>query len=134
MKEVEALLEKYGITLKLFDLDKPGCYISEVKTIFVCKGLNDFEKIKVILHEAGHGVLHDDLKEIYKIGRFHSKMEYQADCFMITELVRIYISLLDIDIHEFNFMQFIEQNNLDMSYQDLIKEIAFEYAYQESYG
>ena len=134
MREVRALLERYGIILKVLDLDGPGYYISGIRTMFVSSFLNDFEAIKVILHEAGHGVLHDDLQEIYKMREFHSKMEYEADYFTMTELVRIYISLTDIDIHEFNYMQFIEQNNLDMSYQDLIKEIAFEYAYQESYG
>ena len=134
MEEVKALLEKYGIILVFSDLNRPGCYISEIRTMFVSSDLNDFEKIKVILHEAGHGFLHDDLVGFYKMNEFHSKMEYQADCFMITELVKIYISLTDIDIHQFNYMQFIEQNDLDLAYEDLIKQIAFDYAYQESFG
>lgn len=134
MKEVEALLEKYGITLEFIDLEIPGCYISDIKTMFVSEALNNFETIKVILHEAGHGVLHDDLEEIYKMNGFHSKMEYQADCFMITELVRIYISLIDIDIQEFNYIQFIEQNELDFAYEDLIKQVASDYAQQVSFG
>ncbi|MGM0239438.1 hypothetical protein ID741_002037 [Enterococcus sp. AZ103] len=61
-------------------------------------------------------------------------MEYEAECFMITELVKIYISLADIDIHQFNFMIFIEQNDLGIEYEGLIKQVAYEYAYKQSYG
>ncbi|MDT2493404.1 ImmA/IrrE family metallo-endopeptidase [Enterococcus avium] len=134
MREVRALLEKYGIILKILDLDSPGFYISEISTMFVSSYLNDFEAIKVILHEAGHGVLHDDLQEIYKMSEFHSKMEYEADYFMMVELVKIYIYLADIDINQFNYMQFMEQSELDLRYQDQVKQIAYEYARQELYG
>ncbi|MEQ7298044.1 ImmA/IrrE family metallo-endopeptidase [Enterococcus avium] len=134
MREVRALLEKYGIILKILDLDSPGFYISEIRTMFVSSYLNDFDAIKVILHEAGHGVLHDDLQEIYKISKFHSKMEYEADYFMMVELVKIYIYLADIDINQFNYMQFMEQSELDLRYQDQVKQIAYEYARHELFG
>ncbi|ROZ43616.1 ImmA/IrrE family metallo-endopeptidase [Enterococcus avium] len=102
--------------------------------MFVSSYLNDFDAIKVILHEAGHGVLHDDLQEIYKISKFHSKMEYEADYFMMVELVKIYIYLADIDINQFNYMQFMEQSELDLRYQDQVKQIAYEYARHELFG
>lgn len=44
MEEVKALLEKYGIILVFSDLNRPGCYISEIRTMFVSSDLNDFEK------------------------------------------------------------------------------------------
>ncbi|MGM0239439.1 ImmA/IrrE family metallo-endopeptidase [Enterococcus sp. AZ103] len=66
MNDVKALLEKYGIKLIYLDMESSGFYLPEEKTIFVCDTMSDLEKIKVILHEVGHGALHEDLKELYK--------------------------------------------------------------------
>ncbi|MCI1903882.1 MAG: ImmA/IrrE family metallo-endopeptidase [Enterococcaceae bacterium] len=127
MGEMKALLEKYGIILQLVPINKPGYYLTEYKTIFISDQLDDLSQIKVILHEAGHGILHDDLQSLYLLDGFHAKMEYQAERFMLSELLKIYVSMTGMDIQDFDFMKFIEQNGLDPNYQDVIKELAHTY-------
>lgn len=127
MNEVKKLLKQFGIKLVLLDLKDAGYYLPKSKTMFVAERLSELDQIKVILHEAGHGILHDDLQILYLLEGFHIKMEYQAERFMLSELLKIYVSMTGMDIQDFDFMKFIEQNDLDPNYQDIIKELAQQY-------
>ncbi|EOC6325915.1 ImmA/IrrE family metallo-endopeptidase, partial [Enterococcus faecium] len=53
----------------------------------------------------------------------HSKMEYEADRFMIEKLLDRYIAKSELEPHNINYMKFIEDNNLSVRFEPLVKEL-----------
>lgn len=125
MNRVKKLLKSKGIKLIFMDLDNEGYYESEYKTMFVNENLSDFEILKVIYHELGHGVLHDDFSALYKMTVPHFKMEYEADYFMLKLLLLEYMEVNILDPEQVNPVYFIESNDLDPRYEEAIKKILY---------
>lgn len=134
MRRFKAVLQKYGIQLKLLNLDSEGYYDSTLKIMFVNEKLSEFEMKKAIYHELGHGVLHDELTALYKMPVPRSKMEHEADFFMIEALLKDYLSVNTIPPEEINPVQFIESNGLDPKYEFTVKEILQEYVLNTGCG
>lgn len=51
---------------------------------------------KIILHEIGHHLAHKEGAILYRMQRERLKMEHEADCFMLKEEVKNYLSCNDI--------------------------------------
>lgn len=130
MKKIEMLLKKNGISLVILDLEDDGYFDPLLKIVFVNQNLSEENQKKVIYHEIGHGKLHIELAALYKLPVPHSKMENEADKFMISRLLEDYISVSGVEASQINYMKFIEDNELDSRYEDIVKALIVQRAFQ----
>ncbi|QLL77745.1 ImmA/IrrE family metallo-endopeptidase [Ligilactobacillus saerimneri] len=122
---IDDLLKENNITVAfLDDLDSKGLYIPEKKTIILKSELSKEEQILVLLHELGHILHDDDVPGSYVDYRVpHSKMEHQANIFMLRELLHQYILTNNADPEDINCVAFLESEKLPLSLEDSVKQI-----------
>lgn len=87
MDNFYGLLKDNGIELVLLSLKKNGYYNHDLKTMFVNESLDEEKQKEVILHELGHALNHNDLSALYDKPVFRSKMENEANYFMMNYLI-----------------------------------------------
>jgi len=93
------------------NLDAGAHYFSAMNTIVVNSSLPIFDQKKNLLHELGHVAKHKDEVELYNTAfSLHSKMEYEANQFMINSLISEY------DGH-FNYSVVLETFNLGLGWK-----------------
>lgn len=69
-------------------MEKPGCYISDWKTVFINEDLSEEKMKQVLLHELKHVLDHEDYLTLYKLPIFRAKMENEANMFMLDEIIK----------------------------------------------
>lgn len=91
-------------------LETDGHYLSAINTIVINNNLSDYYKEKVLLHELGHAAMHQDNYRLYKLTFvLHSKMEYEADSYMID-------SFIEENDNQFNYSMIMEEFNIGIGY------------------
>ncbi|MVZ47479.1 ImmA/IrrE family metallo-endopeptidase, partial [Escherichia coli] len=83
MDNIEDLLKENGIDVEITNIESEGFYLPKLKTIFINQNLDELEQKKVLLHESRHALSHNELISLYSKTVFHSKMEDEANRFMI---------------------------------------------------
>ncbi|WP_429967889.1 ImmA/IrrE family metallo-endopeptidase [Enterococcus sp. AZ046] len=131
MQRMKALLNTEGISLYFLDLDCDGYYDSTNRVILINQNLSELDALKSIYHELGHGVLHDDLEALYKLTIPRSKMEYEADCFMLDQLLIDYMEVNDLMPRQVNPIYFIESSDLDFKYERNVKDLLCQHILDE---
>lgn len=111
-------------------LDANGHYIAEINAIVVKSSLSNWDKEKTILHELGHACKHHKDYYLYNLAfSLHSKMEYEADCYMIEKLLDRYLISTNMELSEVNYMKFIEDTNINPCYESIVKSMLVERMY-----
>lgn len=87
MQRLEKKLDNIGVELCLVDMEGPGYYLPEFKKMFINQSLTDEEIRLTVLHELKHALDHEDLSELYKSFVYRSKMEKEANEYMLAELI-----------------------------------------------
>ena len=82
------MLKDLGIELIFYDIEKSGYYIPQLKAIFVNQNLDEEKAKLVVLHELKHALDHAALIPLYKKFTYHSKMESEANMFMLSEMIK----------------------------------------------
>lgn len=116
--EIRDNLKKHNISICFFDgneLRREGFYVPSIKTIFVSNLLSEENLERVILHELGH-VNHSN----YSYNFLSTKLENQANRFMIKNLLNQYLER--IDIADFNIVQFAKENKLNTICDEIMIE------------
>lgn len=123
--KIKRIASELGVDILENDsLDADGHYIAKYNLIVIKSSLSEKEKLKIILHELGHASKHHDNHYLYNLTfSLHSKMEYEATCFMIEHLLDSYLAKADLEPQDINYMKFIEDNNLNTKFELLIKEL-----------
>ncbi|MEG0078350.1 MULTISPECIES: ImmA/IrrE family metallo-endopeptidase [Enterococcus] len=114
MDEIDELLQSNEITLVITNMKNAGFYVPDLKAMFVNEDLSPLEQKEVILHELHHALNHTDLKSLYKIPVFHSKMENEADKFMIQYLIRE-------NEGQYNYSELLEEFGLPLGWEYHLK-------------
>lgn len=127
MQIIKKVLNEYEINIVPIEMESDGCYIKKMNTIFVNSSLSEEELRKVIYHEIKHVVDHEEFIELYKIFYFRTKMEYEADYYMIESLLYEYISEYHIEPSNVNVFSFIDYYELDHSCEPVVKEAMTQY-------
>lgn len=122
MELVKKMLQEHGIDIEPIEMESDGCYISELDKIFINSSLSPEEAKKVIYHEIKHVLDHKEFSELYKIFYFRSKMEYEADCHMIKNLLDDFIEHNHLDPADVNIFAFIEYFGLDTKWEPMLKK------------
>lgn len=109
--------KKYDIEITLIysgvSLDTTATYLPALNVAIIDNTANEEDIKKALLHELGHKINHENIKELYNSApSTHIKMEHEADEFMINELVSEYISCNGTDASTINFSNFATNNHL----------------------
>jgi Zn-dependent peptidase ImmA (M78 family) len=133
--KVKKIIKKLGVTVtERCGLDADGHYIARINTIVINASLSKWEKLKTLLHELGHASKHQNNYEMYNLSfSLHSKMEYEADCYLIKEILDNYMVAADLEPHQVNYMKFIESTEIDSKFEPLVKELLNTYVYNTLY-
>lgn len=126
--QIKKIVDGLGVEIILSDsLDADGHYISAIDTIIINDTLSDWKKRKALLHELGHASKHKKNSYLYNLTfSLHSKMEYEANCYMIEKLLDDYLLKTELDPHEVNYMKFIDDIKLDHCYEPIVKNMLVE--------
>ncbi|EIA7728999.1 ImmA/IrrE family metallo-endopeptidase [Enterococcus faecalis] len=126
-KQIEMIVKELGvIILEKEDLDADGHYIASINTIVLKGSLDEWNKRKILLHELGHASKHQHNYQLYNLAfSLHSKMEHEADVFMIDNLLDDYMSKTGLTVEQVNYMRFIEDADIDARYEECIRTLLF---------
>lgn len=109
--------------------EEPGIYLPHLNIIIINAMLSEFEKVKALLHELGHASKHHNNYKMYNLTfTLHSKMENEAEEFMVKKIVESRLADPDFNANSFNYVDFLESCDLDLSYEPVVKEIVSNYA------
>lgn len=129
--QINMIINELGVNIieKEF-LDANGHYIAEINAIVVKSSLSNWDKEKTILHELGHACKHHKDYYLYNLAfSLHSKMEHEADCYMIEKLLDGYLVSTNIELSEVNYMKFIEDTDINPYYEPIVKNMLIERMY-----
>lgn len=128
-KSIKDIIDELKVKIKYSPfLDDEAHYISECNLIVVNSNRDEFDMTKSLLHELGHAAKDQGNEALYRATfTMHSKMENDAEEFMIKNLVRQYLALNDTDPKNVNYMNFIENYELDISKGDFVREAFLEF-------
>lgn len=87
MDNIRDLLAENKITLAITDTSSEGFYVPKLKTMFVNQDLSEEKQKQVILHETKHALDHSEYAVLYQSVVQHTKMESEANNFMIDYLI-----------------------------------------------
>lgn len=126
-QRIKDLIDKLHIIVKYTsEFESSGVYIPELNWIIINSNLNEYDQLETLLHELGHACQHHDCVELYNSTlASHSKCEYEADKFMLEELVENYMSINNLDISQVNYVNFIVDNNLSTYYIPTLQKILY---------
>ena len=124
--EIEQLLKENKIHIEYANVDFTAALFQTPKGPVVIVNQNVIEEFIdwAIMHEIGHdkydhittGSYQDDFA-------VHTKMEHNANVFMVSEMFAKYLAQGDVDIEDINPVQFLEQRGLDLSLEPVLKNI-----------
>lgn len=129
---INRLIKDLDVTIiEVPQLDSGGKYIAWMNTIVLDSRLIEHDKQRTLLHELGHAAKHQKNYELYNCAySLHSKMENEANEFMLDNLVKSYIRTVDLDGNYLNYMKFIEDNEIDTRYEPIVKKLFTKYIYR----
>lgn len=110
MKKLKLKLKDNGIKLAVVEMESSGCYLPDLNTMFVKDGLSEEQMKLVILHELKHALDHSDYIELYKCFPIHSKMENEANLFMLDEIIKENDGL-------YNYSSVIDEFKINMGHE-----------------
>lgn len=109
MNELRSQLDELGVKIVVREMEKNGYYVPAWKIIFVNQKLSDEEMKRVIVHEMKHVIDHEDYVALYKNFVAHSKMENEANNFMVNYIINENDGF-------YNYSQVIETFDIGMGY------------------
>lgn len=109
--------KKYDTEITLIysdvSLDATATYLPTLNIAIIDNTAKSEEIKKALLHELGHKIKHENVKELYHSApSTHIKMEHEANEFMVNELVSEYINSNYADESTINFSDFATNNHL----------------------
>lgn len=117
------------------ELDKPAHYIAAINTIVIYSGLSEWEELCALLHELGHAAQHREDYVLYnQIYSLHSKMESQAEKYMIKEILDYYLEDTSIYPESINAVNFLVNNDLGLEHESFVKEVLTSYVTKEKFA
>lgn len=133
MDNVEDLLKENGIDVEITNIESEGFYLPELRTIFINQNLVEIERNKVLLHESRHALGHNELIALYSKSVFRSKMEDEANRFMIEVLLQDYMNLSALAVDQINYMKFMDYYEIDYDCEEYIKKLLGNYITSSMY-
>ena len=127
--EIDEIINELGVkVIDVPEFDADGCYIAALDTIVLDGRLSPYQRLSSLLHELGHACKHHDDYHMYNAAySLHSKMEKDAEEFMIEKMIEVRTEDPDFNLVTFNSINFLESYDLDMKYEPVVKEFMTNY-------
>ncbi|OTN96259.1 ImmA/IrrE family metallo-endopeptidase [Enterococcus faecium] len=128
-RQIEMIRNELGVKIiENESLDAKGYYVADLNLIVIKSALTEWEKNKTLLHELGYACEHHNNKALYNLTfTIHSKMEYEANKYMIRKLLKHYMENSSATLSEFNYMTFMEIYEIEQHYEEYVKELVLHY-------
>lgn len=126
MNKTLEVLKNEGVEVFFLPLEESGYALLKNKTIVVNENLKEDKQKKVILHELGH-FKQTDYLTLYQNEIVHSKMEAEANEFMVESLVKEYIEENNLEKDQLNPVKLLEWTGLDAKYQEYVEQFLYAY-------
>ena len=127
--KIERLLKDRNIHIEYADVDFQAQIFDTPKgpVIIVNKNIIDDFLDWVTTHEIGHDKFDQFTTGSYRNNdAVHTKMEYNANKYMVTEMFDKYLSTECVDIEDINPVEFLEQRGLDLKLEPILRKIILE--------
>lgn len=127
--EVNEIINELGVTvIETPELDSDAKYIAVMDTIVLDSRLSERIKLLRLLHELGHAAKHKNNYLLYKKSfALHSKMENEAEEFMIEKMLEAKLNDPDFEPSSFNYINFLESYDIETRYEPVVKEFMMKY-------
>lgn len=127
--EVNEIINELGVTvIETPELDSDAKYIAVMDTIDLDSRLSERIKLLRLLHELGHAAKHKNNYLLYKKSfALHSKMENEAEEFMIEKMLEAKLNDPDFEPSSFNYINFLESYDIETRYEPVVKEFMMKY-------
>ncbi|MBE6171025.1 MAG: ImmA/IrrE family metallo-endopeptidase [Enterococcus casseliflavus] len=127
--EVNEIIDELGVTIiETPRLDSDARYIAIMNTIVLDARLSDHVKTLRLLHELGHAAKHKNNYVLYKkTFALHSKMENEAEEFMIEKMLEVTVNNPDFEPSSFNYVNFLESYEIELRYEPFVKQFMTNY-------
>lgn len=124
---VENYLKNHNIHIEYssrVDFDAKMFDIPKGPVIIVNSTLSEGKQELAILHELGHDIYDKDTCGSYKSNdKVHTKMEVDANKFMLRETLNVYSSENNVDPQDINSIKFLESHDLNLNLNDLTRSL-----------
>lgn len=127
--ELNEIIDELDVTIiETPELDSDAKYIAVMNTIVLDSRLSERIKLLRLLHELGHAAKHKNNYMLYKrTYALHSKMENEAEEFMIEKMLEAKLNEPDFDPSSFNYINFLESYEIETRYEPVVKEFMTKY-------
>lgn len=127
--EVNEIIDELGVSIiETPRLDSDAKYIPLANTIVIDRRLPDRIKMLRLLHELGHAAKHKGNYVLYrKTFALHSKMENEAEEFMIEKMLEVTLNNPEFDPGSFNYVNFLESYEIELRYEPFVKQFITKY-------
>lgn len=116
-------------------MDADGHYIAAINTIVLDSSLSERKEKVTLLHELGHAAKHMRNYELYNLTfSLRSKMEQEAEEFMIEQMIETRLYDPDFSPEAFNSINFLESYDLDFKYKPIVKNFMAQHIDDEQKG
>ena len=116
-------------------MDADGHYIAAINTIALSSTLSERKEKTTLLHELGHAAKHMKNYELYNLTfSLRSKMEQEAEEFMIEQMIETRLYDPDFSPEAFNSINFLESYDLDFKYEPIVKNFMAQHIDDEQKG
>ncbi|MBO1095623.1 ImmA/IrrE family metallo-endopeptidase [Enterococcus casseliflavus] len=116
-------------------MDADGHYIAAINTIALSSTLSERKEKTTLLHELGHAAKHMKNYELYNLTfSLRSKMEQEAEEFMIEQMIETRLYDPDFSPEAFNSINFLESYDLDFKYEPIVKQFMAQHINDEQMG
>lgn len=132
MRKIKDILADYDIQIERSELLEDAVYDPLTNNIYIGKNSSGIILRNAILHEAGHGILHNEYKVLYhSTAVSHLKMESEANKFMVNYLVQEYLETYGTDV-PVNIYDFMRNNQIEEKNEFLVKSAFLKAGFQHS--
>ncbi|MGX7195483.1 ImmA/IrrE family metallo-endopeptidase [Enterococcus olivae] len=109
MQRLKNKLKELGIELEFLSMEHSGYYVPDLKKVFVNESLDEEYMKFVSLHELKHVLDHADYIALYDTFIHHSKMETEAEFYVID-------TIIEENNGQYNYSQLIEEFDIGIGY------------------
>lgn len=103
------------------DIEAPALYIAAIHTIVVSTNLNESEQEHALRHELAHV---EQSNSLYRASAAQKlKLEYEANCYMVSDLLQTYLSQTGQALEDINYITFMEQVGLSDKYIPIVEYV-----------
>lgn len=126
---IKKIVEMLQVTVRYTTEIKKDAYCFPNLNLIIINSCNsEREQQKNLLHELGHLAKQRNNYQLYNLTfALHSKMENEAEEFMIEKMLEVKLNDPDFEPSSFNYINFLESYDIETRYEPVVKDFMTKY-------